>query len=116
MATKTPMTPEELRAKSKLKALSVGQRVWMLEQGETPRYACPSNSHPAVAYEIIVHGNDLYDITCSCPSGCYRGSCVHIGAVLLLREAEFEYVEAVDEASAVAIPTQLDKELDAIGL
>ena len=116
MATKTPMTPEELRAKSKLAALSAGVRVWLLEDGDTPRYVCPSASQPAVAYEIIVHGRDLFDISCNCPSGIYRGSCKHIGSVLLLMEAEEQFIEASNAAQATTIPDRLEQELADIGI
>ena len=109
MATKTPMTPEEHRAKSKLAALSQGVRVWLLEDGDTHRYACPSSSQPAVAYEIIVHGRDLFDVSCNCPSGINRGSCKHIGATLLLMEAEDQFVEASETAQATTITDKLDE-------
>ena len=108
MATKAPMSPEEHRAKSKLRALSEGIRVWKLEDSETPRYACPSATNPGIAHEIIVHGRDFYDVSCNCPSGYNRGSCKHIGAVLLLMEAE-------EQLEASHLPDRLEQELADIG-
>ncbi len=95
MATTTPMSPEELQAKAKLRALSEGIRVWALDFGESPsfvsRYAVPSSSQPAMAYEVIAQDGG---VSCNCPSGHWRGSCKHAAAVMMLIEAESEYSEA----------------------
>ncbi len=113
MATSTPMSPEELQAKAKLPALSEGIRVWALDFGEAPsfvsRYAVPS-SQPALAYEVIAQDGG---VSCNCPSGHHRGMCKHIGAVLLLVEAESEY----SEASGVirTISRHLEQEIADIG-
>ena len=84
----TPLTPQEKLAKSKLRALAQGIRVWTLEPGY--RYAIPSSANDGTAYEVHIHGTNPEDISCNCPGGINHGSCKHAGAVILRLEAEQE--------------------------
>ena len=114
MATQTPMSPDELQAKAKLRALSEGVRVFALDYGEAPsfvaRYAVPSSSQPAIAYEVICKDGGL---SCNCPSGQWRGMCKHVGAVMLLIEAEGEFSEASGVVRSIS--QRLEQELADIG-
>jgi hypothetical protein len=77
-------TIQESIHKSKLRALAQGVKVLVLEPGL--RYAVPSSSRDGAAYDIRVEITG--DLTCNCPSGQYRGYCVHIGAVMVRMEIE----------------------------
>ena len=82
-------TLEEMRARSRLRALAQGIRVWVLEAGY--RYAVPSTTQDATAYEVVVMDGD---IACNCPGATHRGVCKHQGAVSLMMEAEAALAEA----------------------
>jgi hypothetical protein len=77
-------TIQESIHKSKLRALAQGVKVLVLEPGL--RYAVPSSSRDGAAYDIKVEITG--DLTCNCPSGQYRGYCVHIGAVMVRMDVE----------------------------
>ena len=83
------MVTQHQLAKAKMRALAAGIRVWELEAGV--RYAVPSCSREGVAYEIKVENTG--DLTCCCPSGQYRGCCVHVGAVLIRLQVEKELAQ-----------------------
>jgi hypothetical protein len=92
----TPLSPEEALARAKLRALAQGVQVWILESGQTPRYAVPSASMDGTAYEVIVYGAN--DITCTCPGHVNRGICKHVGAVLVRLDVERELTATVEVA------------------
>ena len=108
MTTRPRLTPEQLLSRSKLPALAEGTRIWLLDEGESPdyvtRYAAPSATTPGIAHEVIVHGRDILDVTCSCPSGSYRGACKHVGAVLLLMDAR-EEADEIERATQATVLT-----------
>jgi uncharacterized Zn finger protein len=79
----TTETTAEQTGKAKIRALSEGVRVWVLEQGF--RYVAPSMSADGTAYELTVHGGD---ISCTCLGALYGRVCKHIGAVALRLDAE----------------------------
>jgi hypothetical protein len=83
------MVTNEEATKAKERALTQGIKVWELEPGV--RYAVPSCSREGVAYEIKVENTG--DLTCPCPSGQYRGCCVHVGAVLIRLQVEKELAQ-----------------------
>ena len=116
MATKVSPTREEQVAKAKIKALSEGVKVWVLETGDTPRYAVPSASMDGTAYEVIVHNRDADDVSCNCPGNVYRNICKHVGAIMvrLDLEAEMELASA-RAAEDRDISQELESELAAIG-
>ena len=89
MAT-SKLSLEEQLAKAKLRALAQGVQVWILESGETPRYAVPSSNMDGTAYEVIVHNRDSQDVSCNCPGNLHRGVCKHVGAILLRMDIEVE--------------------------
>ena len=113
MATRPRLTPEQLLSRSKLRALAEGTRIWLLDEGESPnyvtRYVAPSATTPGIAHEIVCRGADVYDVTCSCPSGANRGSCKHIGAVLLLIDTR---EEAADIERAASIASDMAQAVD----
>ena len=124
MAT-TRLSPEEQLARSKLRALPQGVQVWVLETEPTPRYAVPSSSMDGTAYEVIVHNRDTQDVSCNCPGNTYRGTCKHVGAILVRLdiEAEMELASAAateDRESQVTISQEdaerIDRELAELGL
>ena len=112
MATKTPLTREEQVARAKIKALAEGVKVWLLEAGDTPRYAVPSSSMDGTAYEVIVHNRDAEDVSCNCPGNTYRGMCKHVGSILVRLDLEAE----MELASAAAAEDVAKRELAEIGL
>jgi hypothetical protein len=82
------MVNQEQTTKAKLRALSQGVRVWMLEAGR--RYVSPNRTNEGVAYEIVVQSQEAGDVTCTCKGSSHRGICRHVGAVLLRLEVEQE--------------------------
>ncbi len=51
----TPTTLEERQAKAKVKALSEGVRVALIESTETAaRYVAMSTTHPGIAYQVTL--------------------------------------------------------------
>jgi hypothetical protein len=92
------VTQQESIARSQLRALTQGVRVFVLEPGY--RYCVPSCSTDGTAYEVRVHEDD--DISCNCPAGQHGRACKHIGAVILYIDAE------VKLAAATAPQAQLE--------
>ena len=120
MATKKPpLTLEEQIAKAKLRALAQGIRIWKLEGTEFPMYAVPSTSMDGTAYLLEIH-QDNGDITCTCPGNVNRGSCKHVGAVMLALDAaaqmELATEAANEERESAAISDTLEQELADIGI
>jgi len=119
MATKPRLTLEEQIAKAKLRALAQGIRIWKLEGTDTPMYAVPSSSMDGTAYLLEIH-QDNGDITCTCPGNVNRGSCKHMGAVMLAQDAaaqmELATAAAIEDREAATIPDKLEQELESIGL
>lgn len=97
MATKPKLTLEEQIAQSKLRALAAGTRVWRLTGSDALLFAAPSSTSDGTAYVLEVHP-DNQGVSCTCPSGSYRGTCRHIGAVLLALDAAAQ----LDLATAAA--------------
>ena len=90
MATTRPkLTLEEQIARSKLRALAQGIRIWKLEGTDFPMYAVPSTSMDGTAYLLEIH-QDNGDITCTCPGHINRGICKHMGAILVRLDLEAE--------------------------
>ena len=120
MATKRPpLTLEEQIARSKLRALAQGIRIWKLEGTETPMYAVPSSSMDGTAYLLEIH-LDNGDVTCTCPGNVNRGTCKHMGAVMLALDAaaqmELATAAANEDREAATISNTLEQELESIGL
>ena len=76
-------TDERAMGKAKLRALSQGVRIWVLQQGY--RYVAPSGSDDGTAYELIVMDDE---ITCTCLAALHGRVCKHVGAVSLRLEIE----------------------------
>ncbi len=116
----TVTTLDERIAKAKVKALSEGVRVSLLELTETAaRYAAMSTTHPGIAYEVtlnIAEGDDH----CNCPAGSHGTPCKHLAAADLMMSAQLELADAKHARAATEIsPEQRDKleqELAEIGL
>ena len=68
---------------AKLRALSQGVRVFVLEQGY--RYVVPSSADDGTAYELIVRDDG---ISCTCLGALHGRTCKHVGAVSLRMQAE----------------------------
>ena len=122
MATKKPpLSPAEQLARCKMRALSEGTRIWLLEAGPTPRFAAPSSTDVGVAYEIVCHNIEADDVSCNCKAAESGRFCKHLGAVMLHLDvsAEMELAEAVaaeDRDKESPIPDKLEQELESIGL
>ena len=80
MATETL---EETRTRAKVRALTRGVRVWVLEEGR--RYVTPSCSDDGTAYELTVGPGY---ISCTCLGAFHGRTCQHMGAVALRLELE----------------------------
>ncbi len=105
--TKTPLTPEETRAISRLRALGQGVRVYCLDQDKL--YCVPSASGDGSAYQVQVSG----DITiCSCPAGTNDKYCKHVAAVEMYREAQNQLELATSMAVTVGLHDALERSLD----
>ena len=79
----TTQTIPEQHAKARMRALSQGVRVWVLEQGY--RYVAPSGTADGLAYELIVRDGD---ISCTCLGALHGRVCKHMGGVALRLEAK----------------------------
>ncbi len=80
--TKPPLSPEESKAISRLRALGQGVKVFCLERDKT--YCVPSASGDGSAYSVMVDGDILL---CSCPAGVNDKACKHVGAVEMYMES-----------------------------
>jgi len=104
MATKTPLTPEESKAISRLRALGQGVKVFCLERDQS--YCVPSASGDGSAYQVQVSGETML---CSCPAGVNDKACKHVGAVEMFREAQ----EQLEQAHSLAVTVGLHDQLEA---
>ena len=91
-------TPEEAKARARIRALSEGVRVWKLADD---RYAAPSCSTLGLAYEITIHPGS--DLACSCPGATHHGVCKHQEAVALMLEAEVAMAAASEARSRAEV-------------
>ncbi len=107
MTTKTPLTPEETRAISRLRALGQGVKVFCLERGKL--YCVPSASGDGSVYQVQVSGETML---CSCPAGIHDKCCKHVGAVEMFREAQEQLAQATSLAIDVRLHDQLERSLE----
>ena len=105
--TKTPLTPEESKAVSRLRALGQGVKVFCLEKDQT--YCVPSASGDGSAYQVQVSGETML---CSCPAGIHGKCCKHVAAVEMYREAQEQLVQATSLAVDVRLHDQLERSLE----
>ena len=105
MATtnKTPLTPEESKAISRLRALGQGIRVYCLDPAKL--YCVPSASGDGSAYQVQVSGETL---VCSCPAGTNDRYCKHLAAVEMYRESQ----SLLDNARSLVLITGLERSLE----
>ena len=116
----TVTTLDERIAKAKVKALSEGVRVSLLELTDTAaRYAAMSTTHPGIAYEVtlnIEEGNDH----CNCQAGSHGTPCKHLAAADLMMSAQLELADAQRARADTEISQEqrdkLERELVEIGL
>ena len=101
--TKTPFTPEETRAISRLRALGRGIKVFCLDKDRT--YCIPSASGDGSAYQVQISGEA---ILCSCPAGVNDRYCKHVAAAEMYREAQ----EQLDQATSLAVTVGLQDALE----
>ena len=105
--TKTPLTPEESKAISRLRALGQGVKVFCLDPDKV--YCVPSASGDGSAYSVLVDGEFLL---CSCPAGVNDKACKHVGAVEMFREAQEQLEQATSLAVDVRLHDQLERSLE----
>ena len=105
--TKTPLTPEESKAISRLRALGQGVKVFCLERDRT--YCVPSASGDGSANQVQVSGETM---TCSCPAGSNDKWCKHLAAVTMFREAQEQLAQATSLAVDVRLHDQLERSLE----
>ncbi len=116
----TPTTLEERQANAKVKALSEGVRVALIESTETTaRYVARSTTHPGIAYQVtlnIAEGSD----ECNCPGGSHGNPCKHLAAAELMFMAQIDLAFAkearLESAVSQADRDKLERELAEIGL
>ena len=101
--TKPPLTPEESKAISRLRALGQGIRVYCVDQDKL--YCVPSSAGDGSAYSVLVDGDILL---CSCPAGVNDKACKHVGAVEMFREAQEQLAQAHSLAVTVGLHDQLE--------
>ena len=101
--TKTPLTPEETRAISRLRALGQGIRVFCLDQDML--YCVPSASGDGSTYTIQISGETM---TCSCPAGEHDRYCKHVAAVEMYRESQ----DLLDNVRSMVLITALERSLE----
>ena len=113
-------TLDERIAQAKVKALSEGVRVSLLEATETyARYVAMSTTHPGIAYQVIIRTHEGND-ECNCPAGSRGSPCKHAAAANLLYAAQLELADAKQARETTAISQEqrdkLERELAEIGL
>ena len=77
------------QTRARIRALSQGVRVWVLEEGR--RYVASSTSDDGIAYELSVRDGD---ITCTCKGAIHGRVSKHMGAVALRLIAEKQRIQA----------------------
>ena len=103
VATKTPLSPEETRAISRLRALGQGVKVLCLDQDKL--YCVPSASGDGSAYQVQINGETML---CSCPAGVNDKYCKHVAAVEMYRESQV----LLDNARSLVLITGLERSLE----
>ena len=105
--TKSPLSPEESKAISRLRALGQGVRVYCLDKDRL--YCVPSAGGDGSAYSVMVSGENAM---CSCPAGENDRMCKHLAAVEMYREAQEQLEQATSLAVDVRLHDQLEQSLD----
>ncbi len=113
-------TLDERIAKAKIKALSEGVRVSLLELTEsTARYVAMSTTHPGIAYEVTLNFAEGAD-HCNCPAGSHGTPCKRLAAADLMMSAQLELADAERARADTEISQEqrdkLERELAEIGL
>ena len=121
----TVTTLDERIAKAKVKALSEGVRVSLIESTETyARYVAMSTTHPGIAYQVYISISEGSN-RCDCPAGSrgIRGTpvpCKHLASAEMLYSAQLELADAKHAREATEISQEqrdkLERELAEIGL
>ena len=101
--TTTPLTPEESKAISRLRALGQGVKVFCLERGQT--YCVPSASDDGSAYRVQVNGETML---CSSPAGEHERYRKHLAAVSMYMESQ----ALLDNARSMVLITGLERSLE----
>lgn len=101
MATKAPITQEESRQLSKLRALGQGVRVYKVDDS---LFCVPTSSNDGSAYAVTV-GGLTGALVCNCPAGQNERPCKHVGAVEMFREAAAQ-LAAVRAGLAAELPLE----------
>ncbi len=112
----TPTTTlDERRAKAKVKALSEGVRVAMVESTDTTaRYVAMSHTHPGIAYQVTLHISEGSD-ECNCPAGSHGTPCKHLAAAEMMYSAQLELADAKharEATEALAVDVRLHDQLE----
>ena len=114
-------TIEEREAKARVKALSEGVRVSLLERtADMVRYVAMSTTHPGIAYQVILRDPDTGINECNCPAGSHGTPCKHLAAAEMMYAAQLElsdpkHARGTTELSQVH-RDKLERELAEIGL
>ncbi len=116
----TPTSLEERQAKAKVKALSEGVRVALVESTETTaRYVAMSHTHPGIAYQVTLHISEGSD-ECNCPAGSHGTPCKHLAAAEMMFAAQLELADAKHARQTTELSQdqrdKLERELAEIGL
>ncbi len=111
----TPTTLDERRAKAKVKALSEGVRVALVETTDTTaRYVAMSHTHPGIAYQVTLHIAEGSD-ECNCPAGAHGTPCKHLAASEMMYAAQLELYDAKharEATEALAVDARLHEQLE----
>ena len=117
----TPViTLEERQAKAKVKALSEGVRVALMESTDTiARYVAMSTTHHGIAYQATLHiAEGVYE--CNCPAGSHGSPCKHLAASEMMYAAQLELADAKHARESSTLSQEqrdkLERELAEIGL
>ena len=116
----TPTTLDERRAKAKVKALSEGVRVALVESNDTTaRYVAMSHTHPGIAYQVTLNIAEGQD-ECNCPAGSHGAPCKHLAAAEMMYAAQLELADAQHARQTTELSQgqrdKLERELAEIGL
>ncbi len=116
----TLTTLEERQAQAKVKALSEGVRVSLLESTETTaRYVAMSVTHPGIAYQVTIRTHEGLD-ECNCPAGSRGTPCKHLAAAEMMYAAQLELADAKHARESHGLSQEqrdkLERELAEIGL
>ena len=111
----TPITTlDERRAKAKVKALSEGVRVALVESTDTiARYVAMSHTHPGIAYQVTLHIAEGSD-ECNCAAGSRGTPCKHLAAAEMMYAAQLELYDAKharEATEALAVDIRLHDQL-----